>query len=136
MLYEVITIGLPGIDGWAVMNRIKNDPELRHIPVHFMSGKDESLEAMKMGVITSYSIHYTKLYDCSWLKEIHCEVTIDEMGNIFGRRPGRNRELPVVMSGSHIDSQPKGGRFDGIFGVMGALEVMRTLHENGRNNFV
>jgi N-carbamoyl-L-amino-acid hydrolase len=52
------------------------------------------------------------------------------MGNIFGRRPGRNTALPPVMSGSHIDSQPKGGRFDGILGVMGALEVMRTLHEN------
>ena len=65
-----------------------------------------------------------------WLKEIDCEITIDEMGNIFGRRPGRNKALAPVMSGSHIDSQPKGGRFDGILGVMGALEVMRTLHEN------
>jgi len=52
------------------------------------------------------------------------------MGNIFGRRPGTNNDLPPVMSGSHIDSQPKGGRFDGILGVMGPLEVMRTLHEN------
>jgi N-carbamoyl-L-amino-acid hydrolase len=65
-----------------------------------------------------------------WLKEINCEVTIDEMGNIFGRRPGRNNTLPPVMSGSHIDSQPKGGRFDGILGVMGTLEVLRTLHEH------
>lgn len=66
-----------------------------------------------------------------WLEEIECEVTVDEMGNIFGRRPGSNRLLPAVISGSHIDSQPKGGRFDGILGVMGALEVLRTLHENG-----
>ena len=65
-----------------------------------------------------------------WLKEIDCEITIDELGNIFGRRPGRNKDLAPVMSGSHIDSQPQGGRFDGILGVMGALEVMRTLHEN------
>jgi N-carbamoyl-L-amino-acid hydrolase len=65
-----------------------------------------------------------------WLKEIDCEITIDEMGNIFGRGSGRNNALPPVMSGSHIDSQPKGGRFDGILGVMGALEVMRTLHEH------
>jgi beta-ureidopropionase / N-carbamoyl-L-amino-acid hydrolase len=65
-----------------------------------------------------------------WLEEIDCEVTIDEMGNIFGKRPGKNNDLPPVMSGSHIDSQPKGGRFDGILGVMSALEVMRTLHEN------
>lgn len=65
-----------------------------------------------------------------WLQEIDCEISIDEMGNIFGRRPGRNKALAPVMSGSHIDSQPRGGRFDGILGVMGALEVLRTLHEN------
>lgn len=65
-----------------------------------------------------------------WLKDIELDVTIDEMGNIFGRRPGRNNSLPPVMSGSHMDSQPSGGRFDGILGVMGALEVLRTLHEN------
>jgi N-carbamoyl-L-amino-acid hydrolase len=66
----------------------------------------------------------------SWLNELNLEVTIDEMGNIFGKRPGINNDLPPVMSGSHIDSQPKGGRFDGILGVMGPLEVLRTLNEN------
>ena len=66
----------------------------------------------------------------SWLKEMDLEIIIDEMGNIFGKRPGRNNDLPPVMTGSHIDSQPKGGRFDGILGVMGGLEVMRTIHEN------
>ncbi len=66
----------------------------------------------------------------SWLKELNLEVNIDEMGNIFGKRPGKNNDLPPVMSGSHIDSQPKGGRFDGILGVMGPLEVLRTLNEN------
>ena len=65
-----------------------------------------------------------------WLKEVNLAVSIDEMGSIFGRRKGRNDSLPPVMSGSHVDSQPRGGRFDGILGVMGALEVMRTLHEN------
>jgi N-carbamoyl-L-amino-acid hydrolase len=66
----------------------------------------------------------------SWLNELNLEVTIDEMGNIFGQRAGKNNDLPPVMSGSHIDSQPKGGRFDGILGVMGPLEVLRTLNEN------
>jgi N-carbamoyl-L-amino-acid hydrolase len=65
-----------------------------------------------------------------WLKELGLEVTVDEMGSIFGRRKGKNNDLAPVMSGSHIDSQPKGGRFDGILGVMGPLEVLRTLHEN------
>jgi N-carbamoyl-L-amino-acid hydrolase len=67
----------------------------------------------------------------SWLEEAGLGVTVDEMGNIFGRRPGKNDSLPPVMAGSHVDSQPKGGRFDGILGVMGALEVVRTLHEHG-----
>ena len=65
-----------------------------------------------------------------WLQELNLKIKIDEMGNIFGKRPGKNDDLPPVMSGSHIDSQPKGGRFDGILGVMGPLEVLRTLHEN------
>lgn len=65
-----------------------------------------------------------------WLQELNLEITVDEMGNIFGKRAGKNNDLPPVMSGSHIDSQPKGGRFDGILGVMGPLEVVRTLHEN------
>lgn len=65
-----------------------------------------------------------------WLKEIDLEVTIDEVGNIFGTKRGKNKDLAPVMSGSHLDTQPKGGRFDGILGVLGALEVMRTLHEN------
>ena len=66
-----------------------------------------------------------------WLAEIEVEVRVDEMGNIFGLRPGRNVSLPPVMSGSHIDSQPKGGRFDGIYGVMATLEVLRTIQEKG-----
>jgi N-carbamoyl-L-amino-acid hydrolase len=65
-----------------------------------------------------------------WLKELDLSVSVDEMGSIFGRRKGKSDSLPPVMAGSHIDSQPRGGRFDGILGVMGALEVMRTLHEN------
>jgi len=65
-----------------------------------------------------------------WLKEMDLEIRIDEMGNIFGKRGAKNNALAPVMSGSHMDSQPKGGRFDGILGVMGALEVLRTIHEN------
>ena len=67
----------------------------------------------------------------SWLEQIGLDVTVDEMGNIFGRRRGTDDSLPPVMAGSHADSQPKGGRFDGILGVMGALEVLRTLEDQG-----
>ena len=66
-----------------------------------------------------------------WLREGEIEIKVDEMGNIFGLRPGKDLSLPPVMSGSHIDSQPKGGRFDGIYGVMATLEVLRTIQEKG-----
>jgi N-carbamoyl-L-amino-acid hydrolase len=67
----------------------------------------------------------------TWMKDLDLDVTVDQMGNIVGRQAGRNDDLAPVMSGSHVDSQPKGGRFDGILGVMGMLEVMRTLRDNG-----
>ncbi len=64
-----------------------------------------------------------------WCEEAGLDVSVDAMGNIFGRRPGRNPELAPVMAGSHLDSQPTGGKFDGAYGVMAALEVMRTLND-------
>ena len=63
-----------------------------------------------------------------WAKDAGCTITVDRMGNVFARRAGRNDALPPVMTGSHADSQPTGGRFDGIYGVLGGLEVLRTLN--------
>ena len=65
-----------------------------------------------------------------WLREAGCSVTVDAIGNIFGRRPGRNDALPPVVAGSHIDTQPSGGKFDGNYGVLAALEVVRTLNDH------
>jgi N-carbamoyl-L-amino-acid hydrolase len=62
---------------------------------------------------------------------IGCTVTVDEVGNMFARRPGRNPNLAPICMGSHLDTQPTGGKFDGALGVLGALEAMRTLHESG-----
>lgn len=66
-----------------------------------------------------------------WMKQAGLAITIDQVGNIFGRRGGRNDALPPVATGSHIDTQPTGGRFDGCYGVLAGLEVMRTLQEKG-----
>ncbi|MFE2007205.1 Zn-dependent hydrolase [Pseudomonas guariconensis] len=66
-----------------------------------------------------------------WSEAAGCDVSIDAVGNIFARRPGRNPKLPPVMTGSHIDTQPTGGKFDGCFGVMAGLEVIRTLNDLG-----
>jgi beta-ureidopropionase / N-carbamoyl-L-amino-acid hydrolase len=60
-----------------------------------------------------------------------CAVTVDEVGNMFARRPGKNDTLAPIAMGSHLDTQPTGGKFDGALGVLGALEALRTLHETG-----
>ena len=62
-------------------------------------------------------------------RAIGCTVTVDDMGNMFARRPGQDNSLPPVSAGSHLDTQPSGGRFDGITGVLAGLEVLRTLHD-------
>ncbi|MFI8381476.1 Zn-dependent hydrolase [Pseudomonas sp. NPDC079086] len=66
-----------------------------------------------------------------WCEDAGCTVTVDGVGNIFARRPGRNAALPPVMTGSHIDTQPTGGKFDGCFGVLAGVEVLRTLNDLG-----
>ena len=64
-----------------------------------------------------------------WCEAAGCSVSVDAIGNIFARRAGRNPALPPVMTGSHIDTQPTGGKFDGCYGVMAGLEVIRTLND-------
>ena len=64
-----------------------------------------------------------------WGKAAGMSVTVDQIGNVFMRREGRNPALPPVMTGSHIDTQPTGGKFDGNYGVLAGLEVVRTLND-------
>src|SRR6266850_2193920 len=66
----------------------------------------------------------------SRMREAGLAVTVDQMGNIFGRRAA-DSALPPVMMGSHVDSVPTGGRYDGQLGVLCALEAIRTLHDHG-----
>lgn len=66
-----------------------------------------------------------------WALEAGFTCDVDSMGNMFIRRAGKNRALPPVMTGSHVDSQPLGGNYDGIYGVLAGLEVLRTLNDNG-----
>jgi N-carbamoyl-L-amino-acid hydrolase len=65
-----------------------------------------------------------------WAAEAGMTVTIDKIGNGFMRRPGRNNSLPPIMTGSHIDTQPTGGKFDGNYGVLAGIEVVRTLNDH------
>jgi N-carbamoyl-L-amino-acid hydrolase len=65
------------------------------------------------------------------MAEAGLDVRLDAAGNILGRRPGRDASLPPVLFGSHIDSVPKGGNYDGNLGTLAAIEVARTLRERG-----
>jgi len=69
----------------------------------------------------------------SWMKDAGMTTRIDNFGNLIGRLEGSQPELPVLMMGSHLDSQPYGGRFDGVAGVLSAIEVMMALKENNIN---
>lgn len=66
----------------------------------------------------------------SWMQEAGMKTHIDNFGNLIGRIEGKDASLPVLMMGSHLDSQPYGGRFDGVAGVLCAIEVVKTLTEN------
>jgi acetylornithine deacetylase/succinyl-diaminopimelate desuccinylase-like protein len=61
-------------------------------------------------------------------RALGCTITVDQMGNIFSVRPGL-REGPPTAIGSHLDTQPSGGRYDGVLGVMAGLEALRTIVE-------
>lgn len=64
-----------------------------------------------------------------WAAAAGCSLRTDAIGNLFARRPGREDSLPAVLTGSHLDTQPTGGKFDGIYGVLAGLEVIESLNE-------
>ncbi|MEZ5910161.1 MAG: Zn-dependent hydrolase [Hyphomicrobiaceae bacterium] len=67
----------------------------------------------------------------SWCRKAGCDIVVDRMGSIFARRAGTEPGLPPVMVGSHLDTQPTGGKFDGALGVLAALEIVRSLNDLG-----
>lgn len=70
-------------------------------------------------------------YLMSLMQEAGLSIRIDAFGNVIGHYPGRDESLPAVMFGSHGDSVPEGGNFDGIFGVLSAIETVRSMKEDG-----
>jgi acetylornithine deacetylase/succinyl-diaminopimelate desuccinylase-like protein len=63
-------------------------------------------------------------------ESLGCTTTTDQMGNIFAIRPGLKTDQPPVFVGSHLDTQPTGGRYDGILGVVAGVEMLRVLNDN------
>jgi len=101
---------------------------------------DSLMETARFGATEKGGIKRLTLSDedkqvRDWFREacesVGCVVSIDDCGNMFARRPGRRGDLDPICMGSHLDTQPTGGKFDGVLGVLGALEVLRTLHGAG-----
>jgi beta-ureidopropionase / N-carbamoyl-L-amino-acid hydrolase len=65
------------------------------------------------------------------MEALGCTVTVDDMGAMFARRPGFGTQIPPIAMGSHLDTQPTGGKFDGVLGVLAAVEALRTMVEAG-----
>jgi beta-ureidopropionase / N-carbamoyl-L-amino-acid hydrolase len=101
---------------------------------------DSLMETARIGATPKGGICRLTLTDLDrqvreWFKTqceaLGCAVAVDEVGNMFARRPGKNPELAPIAMGSHLDTQPTGGKFDGVLGVLAALEAVRTLHQSG-----
>ncbi len=68
---------------------------------------------------------------CGWARKAGCAIQVDAIGNIFARRAGLDDSASAVAAGSHLDTQPSGGKFDGALGVLASLEVIDTLNDHG-----
>lgn len=100
------------------------------------------MEMAKIGATDNGGSHRLTLSDedkvardlfASWCADAGLSMTIDEMGDMFARRAGQDKKAAPVGMGSHLDTQPYGGRFDGVFGVLAGLEVIRTMNDHGLN---
>jgi beta-ureidopropionase / N-carbamoyl-L-amino-acid hydrolase len=101
---------------------------------------DTLMETARIGATQKGGICRLTLTDLDrqvrdWFKAqceaLGCTVTVDDVGTMFARRPGKNASAPPIAMGSHLDTQPTGGKFDGVLGVLAALEALRTLVQAG-----
>ncbi|MCH2277127.1 Zn-dependent hydrolase [Thalassospira sp.] len=113
-------------------------PSVRNLSINGDRLWDSLMEMAKIGKTAKDGVCRLALTDLDresrdlfikWCKAEGCTIRIDKMGNIFARREGRNPDLPPVVMGSHLDSQPTGGKYDGVYGVLSGLEVIRALNE-------
>jgi N-carbamoyl-L-amino-acid hydrolase len=119
----------------ARMTNLKIDPERLW---------DDLMETARIGGTPKGGICRLTLTDLDrqvrdWFKAraeaLGCTVTVDDMGAMFARRAGARADVPPIAMGSHLDTQPTGGKFDGALGVLAALEALRTLHLAGYETF-
>jgi len=96
--------------------------------------EDLDLESGLYRLEGTESARDSKQFFIKLMKDAGLEVRIDSVGNIFGRKEGTNPEVKAVMTGSHLDSVLNGGMFDGVLGVVSALEAVRIMNDEGFKN--
>ena len=121
-------------------NELSTTPDVRALRVNGQRLWDSLMQLAQLGATEKGGVCRIALTDLDrqgrdlftrWAREAGCEVRVDAIGNIFARRAGRNNALPPITTGSHIDTQPTGGKFDGNYGVLAGLEVIRSLNDAG-----
>jgi beta-ureidopropionase / N-carbamoyl-L-amino-acid hydrolase len=114
--------------------------DVKNLQINAQRLWDSLMETARIGATAKGGICRLTLTDLDrqvrdWLKAqcqaLGCTITVDEVGNMFATRPGKNLKLLPVAIGSHLDTQPTGGKFDGPLGVLAGLEALRTLHDHG-----
>jgi N-carbamoyl-L-amino-acid hydrolase len=122
------------------MDTAATKPDITQLRINGQRLWDSLMELARIGATEKGGVCRLTLTDLDkqgrdlvtrWAREAGMTVTIDQIGNAFMRRPGRNNSLPPIMTGSHIDTQPTGGKFDGNYGVLAGIEVVRTLNDHG-----
>ena len=105
---------------------------------------DEIMETARIGETPKGGVCRLTLTDLDrqvrdWFKAraagLGCTIAVDDMGVMFARRAGQRDDIPPIAMGSHLDTQPTGGKFDGVLGVLSALEALRTMQEAGYETF-
>lgn len=124
----------PFLRNFASGSPLKVNGERLNKRISELSGFGKNPEGGVTRVAYSQADVRAREYVRSLMKEARLAVSIDAAGNIIGRRPGQEPDLPPLMTGSHIDSVPEGGNYDGPLGVIGAIEVVQTMHENNISN--
>ena len=101
---------------------------------------DRLMELSRLGAIPGDGVNRACLTELDaqarrlvigWARDCGAEASVDAAGNLFLRRAGSDPDAAPVLTGSHLDIQPQGGRFDGAYGVVAGIEVLAALHDAG-----
>lgn len=136
MLTATGALGLLGPSAWATGQANRSQASLR-INARRLGDHLKQLATFGSGPDGTNRVAYSeadrkaRVQVIAWMRAAGLDVEIDAAANIVGRRPGRDPGRPPLVMGSHIDTVPNGGNYDGTVGSLGAIEVAQTLHEQG-----